>query len=257
MTQLTLLTKAHNADHVRQIEGLLKASFKDLNVEAEIVGVVADRWVQLALSGEDEAIATNYIRREIGLCPASLESVERFATLKGYITHLGKNPDSLQVDIGVFQPEPFYATVPLRYLQATLVDGRKLALKKIAELFGFCENLPLNVKVTMVDRAEKRMEAELATMQLERFTVWQESLLDRLIVLGEPLHVVKRTLNYTGLNRDIIGIEPLGIFEHALTCKLGTDAAGLITQVGRHFKNARFVVFNPRKIREFLGTKTE
>jgi hypothetical protein len=44
----------------------------------------------------------------------------------------------------------------------------------------------------------------------------------------------------------------MGMFEHALTCKLGTDAAGLISKIGRKLRNARFTVFNPRKIRKFL-----
>jgi hypothetical protein len=45
----------------------------------------------------------------------------------------------------------------------------------------------------------------------------------------------------------------LGLFEHALVCKLGTDAVGLISKVGRGLRNARFVVFSPRKIRGFLA----
>jgi hypothetical protein len=249
MTQLTLLTKAYNAYQLKQVDRLLKAKFEGLNVEAKIEGVAADKWVQLALSGEDEAIATSYIRKEIGFCPTSMENVERFAKLKGYIVELGKSPDELHLDIGVFQPETAHVTI-----QAELADGRRLALKKIAELFGFCEGLPLDVNVTVVNRVEKSMEAELATRQIKRFTFWQESLLDRLIVLRSPLHEVKKMLNFTGLNRDIIGIESLGLFEHALTCKLGTDAAGLISQVGRNLRNARFAVFNPRRIRNILGT---
>ena len=252
MTQLTLLTKAYNASQLKQIDRLLKVNFEGLDVEAKVAGVATERWVQVSLSGEDEAIATNYIRREFGFCPVSLENVERFATLKGYIANLGKSPDALLIDVGVFQPETVYATIPLHHLQATLLDGMKLTLKKIAELFGFFEDLPVNVKVTVVDREKKLMEAELATGQMELFTVWQESFLDRLIVLGSPLHEVKKMLSYTGLNRDVIGIEPLGMFEHALTCKLGTDATGLISQVGRNLRNARFVVFNPRRIREIL-----
>jgi hypothetical protein len=62
-------------------------------------------------------------------------------------------------------------------------------------------------------------------------------------------------LEYAKLNRDVISVEPLGMFEHALTCKLGTDAAGLISKIGRILKNARFAVFNPRKISGFLELK--
>jgi hypothetical protein len=250
MTQLTLLTKAYRSSQLRQIDGLLKANFEGLDVNMELA-VVADRWVQVSLSGEDETIATNFIRKEIGLCPVALDNVAKYATLKGYVKELGKNPDMVRIDVGIVQPEAIPATVPLSHLQAALVDGRKFALKKISELFGFCNNLPLLVKVTLVDRVKKSVDAELATAQLESFASWRESLLDRLIVLGAPLHEVKKTLDYAGLNRDIVNIESLGLFEHALTCKLGTDAAGLIRQIGGDLRDARFVVFNPRKIRSF------
>jgi hypothetical protein len=59
-------------------------------------------------------------------------------------------------------------------------------------------------------------------------------------------------LRYTGLDRDIVSIESLGMFEHALTCKLGTDAAGLISEIGKNMGNVRFQVFNPRNIKEAL-----
>jgi len=252
MTELTLLTKTYNVNQWKQIDRMLKLQFEGLDVEAKVAAAAAGRWVQVSLSGDDEAVATNYMRKEFGFCPASLENVNKYSTLKGYIVNLGKSPDTLFVDVGVFQPQIVYAAVPLRHLQAMLVDGRKLALKKIAELFGFCEDLPINVKVTTLDMEKKLVEAELATEQLERFKAWQESLLDKLIVLGASLKEVKRMLNYTGLDRDVISIEPLGMFEHALTCKLGTDAAGLISQVGRNLRNSRFVVFNPRKIKESL-----
>jgi hypothetical protein len=45
----------------------------------------------------------------------------------------------------------------------------------------------------------------------------------------------------------------LGLFEQVLTCKLGTDAAGLIPRIGRYMRNARFFVYNPKKLVSFLG----
>ncbi len=252
MTKLTLLTRACNTRQLNQIEKLLKLNLEGLDVNVKVESVVANSWVQVKLEGEDEAIATSYVRREFGICPESFGRVERFANLRGYLLSLPKSPDALHVDIGVFEPETVFASLPLLHLQATLVDGRKLALRKIVELFGFCQDLPLNLKIVEVKTAEQQIEAELATAQLAKFTNWRESLLDRLIVLGAPLHEIKKTLNYTGLRRDIIDIEQLGMFEHALTCKLGTDAAGLIPQVGKSLKNARFAVFNPRKINGFL-----
>jgi len=45
----------------------------------------------------------------------------------------------------------------------------------------------------------------------------------------------------------------LGLFEHAIVCKLGTDAAGLIPKIGKKLWSAKFSVFSPKRIIEFLG----
>jgi hypothetical protein len=242
---------------LNQIDKSLKLSFEGLDVEAKIVGIAADRWVQIALAGEDEGIAVNYITKEIGVCPTNFENLKEISTLKGYVIDFEKNREELSIDVGVFQPNILHATIPLRYLQAQLVDGRKIALRKIAELFGFCEDLPISINVVRVNKEESHVEAELSTRQVEKYEVWQESLLDRLLVLGSSLYEVKRTLEHAELNRDVISVEPLGMFEHALTCKLGTDAAGLIPKIGRELKKAKFAVFSPRKISEFLELKQD
>lgn len=255
MTHLMLLTKSLRADQIRHISGLLEASFESLDVETKLAVSPANRWVQVTLSGKDETVATSYLREKFGFCPVSLENVERFATLKGYIES-GKGSEELQVDVGVFRPETVFTTVSLCYLQAKLVDGRKLALKRIVELFGFFYGVPLTLKIVRVDRVQKKIEAELAPEQHARLTAWQESLLERLILLGSPLQMVKKALRHTGLSRDIISVESLGVFEHVLTCKLGTDAAGVIPLIGRRLRPARFFVFSPRKIREILGSQT-
>jgi hypothetical protein len=43
------------------------------------------------------------------------------------------------------------------------------------------------------------------------------------------------------------------MFEHAVVCKLGTDAAGLIPKLGRILGRAVLSVFNPRRILGLLG----
>jgi len=254
MTTLTLLAKAHKTNQLNQIGDALNLSLEGLDVETKILGTVAGKWVQIAIAGEDEGIATSYIAKEIGLCPTNLEGIKKNSPLKGYIMDFGKSREALVVDVGVFHPKTVHATVPLHHLQAQLLDGRKVALEKISELFGFCNDLPLNVKVVSVNEEQNHIEADLSTWQVEKYSVWQRALLDRLIVLGSTLNEVKDALEYAKLNRDIIDVESLGMFEHSLTCKLGTDAAGLIPKIGRILKNARFAVFNPKRLRRFLET---
>jgi hypothetical protein len=253
MTTLTLLVKISSHNRLEQIGKTLKLAFEDLDAEAKILSTVADRWVQVALTGEDEEIATNYVIEEIGVCPSNFENIRKVSKLKGYIRDFKKNRRELLVDVGVFQPKIVYATIPLSCLQAQLMDGRKVALGKLVELYGFCEDLPLNVKVSRLNEDENLIEAELSSEQVRKYMVWRESLLDRLLVLGPSLYEINMTLEHAQLNRDVIDVEPLGTFEHALTCKLGTDAAGLIPKIGRTLKNAKFSVFNPKKVRKFLA----
>jgi hypothetical protein len=251
MATLTLLTKASFPKPLEQIENKLNAAFEGLDVEFQILRSSVNGWVQISVSGEDETIAKNFIAKEIGICPQTIDAIKDATELKGYITRLKESKEALIVDVGVFEPKTAWANVPLAGLQAKLAGGMQVDLKKIAELYGFSDGFPVNIKVTST--SEGNIGAELSESQVEKFTGWRDSLLDRLIILRSPLDDVEKTLERTGLSRDVILVESLGMFEHVLTCKLGTDAAGLISRIGRYMRNARFAVINPKKILKFLS----
>lgn len=253
MTVLTLLVKSRGDAQLKQVNELLKAEFENLDLDFKVLGAPVNKWVQVSLSGEDEVIATNYINKEIGTCPVSIKRVEKSSDLRGYVTKLDTVKNELTVDVGVFEPKIISAIVPLAFLQAELADGKKLDLKKIAEAYGLHENLPLTIKVTALAGEGEQLQAELSTAQLEKMRLWQQSLLDRLIVLGATVGDVESVLKRTRLDRDVIDVERLGLFESALTCKLGTDAAGLIPRMGRYMRHAVFVVFNPKESFRLIG----
>lgn len=245
MTALTLLTKAYGANQLQQIDEALKLTFQGLAVETKILGTIADGWVHIELTGEDEKIATNYLIKEIGVCPRTLRNLKKSSTLKGYLSNL--NAQELLVDIGVFEPKIIPAVISTQRLQAQLMAGTPVPHGKLAELLGFCKGLPLNVKITKLSEAESYIEAELSSKQIANYALWRESLLDRLIVLGVSFNEVKKALAHAKLYRDVIDVEPLGLLEYALTCKLGTGAAGLIPKIGRILKGATFAVFDAKK----------
>ncbi|HYA77901.1 MAG TPA: DUF2110 family protein [Verrucomicrobiae bacterium] len=248
MTTLTLLVKASNHGQLKQIDDLLKSEFENLDLEVKVLGNPVNRWIQVSLLGEDEVIATSFINKEIGTCPVNIKNIHKFSVLKGYISKVDTEKQELKVDVGVFEPKIIQAIIPLAYLQAQLADGRKVDLKKISEVYGFHPNLPISVKaISLNDGEDNLLQAELSTAQIEKIRLWQQSLLDRLIILSASLSQIETVLERTRLTRDIIGTEALGLFEHALTCKLGTDAAGLIPKIGRYMKNSVFIVFSPKK----------
>jgi len=251
-----LSVKVRNNFYFKQVDKFLKSILEGLKVKTEICRVTSRGWVQIAVSGEDEKAALRYLAGEVGLCPTSTEDVEKFSMIKGYIIDIDKSKDKLQVDIGVSSPKIIDATISLQHLQAQLIDGRKAALKKIAQLFGFCKNLPLTIKISGVDEENDYIEAMLSEKQLIQYRNWTKSLLDRLIIVGTSAYDLRLTLKRTGLNRDIVKIEPLGLFEQAIVCHLGTDAVGLIPKIGRSLPDATFSVFNPKRVLEFLNYAT-
>jgi hypothetical protein len=248
LTTLTLLAKIYNSHQLRELEGTLTELFEDLNVEAVMKGTAAGKWVQLEVSGEDEPVATKMLEREAGFCPVDLANVKKFSTHKGYIVGLNKAKEELQLDIGVYEPKTVYASVPLTHLQDKVAGGKKVPLKKLAETWGLCDNMPLNLKVLEVDAEAGKVKAELVAGQIKKFADWKDSLLDRLIVVGASKRELNEAVDQEGLGRDVINVEALGMFEYAMVCKLGTDAAGLIGRLGRRLRKAQFSVFNPKKI---------
>ena len=226
---------------------------RGLKVKTNMLKTDSLGWVHVSISGEDENVAIRYLADRIGLCPVGLEEVKKYSTLKGYVTDPSKSKNALWVDIGVSSPSHVDAAVSLNQLQAQLGDGRKIALGRMAELFGFRENLPFSIRVTGTDPEKKVIEAELSEKQQKQYADWTRSLLDRLLVLGASRGEVMSAIRRAEFDRDIVKVESLGMFEHAVSCKLGTDAAGLIPNMGKNLRKAVFSVFNPRKILELFG----
>jgi hypothetical protein len=254
MTNLTLLVKASNLGQVKQIDELLKTQFEELDVEVKVLTSTANRWVQVSLSGEDEAIATSYINKKIGTCPTNLENAKNLPLLKGFVEKIDFNRQELLVDVGIFEPKMVPAIIPVARLQAQLVNGKLVDLKKIAEMYSLAERLPLSIKpISSMTEEPEGLQAELALEQVEKLNSWQQSLLDRLIILGASKEKIDEVLERTRLNRDVIDVETLGMFEYALTCKLGTYAAGLVGIMGRYLRNSVFVVFSAKKSLELLS----
>jgi hypothetical protein len=253
MKTLTLLTKINSRRQMKQLDQILKAEFEGLEVDTKILGTVGERWAQLALVGEDENIATSYILKEIGVCPTNIEKISGIPVLKGFIGDFEQGAEALSVDVGILKPKVIRATLSLDHLQTSLLEGKKMGLERIVKLFGLCPGLPINIRTVRFNEERALIEAELAEEQKHIYCNWLESLLDRLIVLGSPLSEIINTLKHSKLERDIIDVEPLGIFEHVLICKLGTDAAGLVPRIGRKLRKAKFAVFNPKRLRKVLA----
>ena len=250
---MILQTRIYRDFQLMFVEKKLKAMLEGLDVKVVIRGTHGRGWVEAFVSGQDEKVALRFLRDNVGLCPSSVGEIHRFSVVGGFVAGRAESRNELRLDVGFVFPSVIDAMIPLRRLQAQLVDGRKMALSTLVDLFSLCENMPVQVRMLRVDSVAKYLEAELSEKQLEQFTGWVRSMLDRLLVFGCSSDEVRGAVITSELDRDIVGVESLGMFENAIVCKLGTDAVGLVPKIGRVLRNSTLSVFSPRKIVELLG----
>jgi len=251
---VTLLEKAYGHFSAQSFEPLLKSLCKGLRVQVKVKGKTAQEWVQVEVNGEDESVSLQLLNSEFGLSPNNAENVEKFSVLRGRIVDSGKTAAELRVDVGVFAPKVVYAKVPLQSLQAQIADGKRLPLQRLTQLFCLLEYVPLHVKIVDFDLKveNEAFLAELSERQLALFSDWLRSSLDRLVILGAQHSNVEYAVEASRHTRDVVKIESLGWLEHAIVCKLGTDAVGLIPAIGRFLRTATLAPFSPRKIRQIV-----
>ena len=257
MVKLTLLEKIYGPmkeDCFGLFQEFLSSVSSGLESKAEIIDMTRRNWIQVDVSGSDSIVLTNYLAQKSGLATTSFEKLTPSTELKGRIVDSGKVGYGLYIDVGIASPEDVDALIPLHVLRKQLVEGEKLSTRKIIEAYCLYDNLPIRISLTKV-APENKLEAEFSNEQLQVFNNWLHSGLDRVITLGASVDMLENALEESGSTRDVVKIENLGFLEHALLCKLGTDAPGIIHQLGRSLPRIPLHSFSPKKIREL--TKNE
>jgi hypothetical protein len=251
---VVLLQKAYGYLPAEGIEPLLKSLCKGLKIHVKVNGATEQGWIYVDVEGEDQSIALQLINKGFGLAPNNADNVEKFSVLCGKIIDSKKTVTELNVDIGVFTPKVVYARIPLEALQAQLVDGKKIPIYQLNELFCLLDYMPLHVKIvnTEWDIEGGAFLAELSEHQLVFFTNWLRSMVDRLVITGAKSNDVEHAVEASRHFRDVIKIESLGWLEHAVVCKLGTDAVGLIPAIGRFLRTATLAPFSPRRVKQIV-----
>jgi hypothetical protein len=254
MPIVTLLEKVYGPFHVGIFEPVFSSLCKGLRVQTKVVGKTENNWVKIDVSGEDEAVALRYLDQKFGIAIASVDEVKKFSTFKGKIISHEKNGEiGLFVDFGLSSPQFYGAFISLMTLKAQAVEGKDLQLEQILDSFCLYENLPLEIKIVETLNSEiKWVKAEFSEKQLSLFGEWLNDYVDRLIVIGAPRSRVKHAISQSTHLRDIISIDSLGLLEHAIVFKLGTDAVGLIPKFGKLLSTANLTSFSPRKIQRLF-----
>jgi hypothetical protein len=235
MEEVVILEKVYgDRSGFLKLDRKLKALLGDLEVEWKL-SAVKKNWVKVSLSGEDEEVSANVVRGEFGEVPYSLRAVEEGGTYRGRFVDLGKVGYGAYVDLGIFSPRPKDALLPLYYLKEHFGG---IPVREMIPRFGWVDNLPVEVRVRKVEFGTREVEVEFSDSQLKRLNSWLNDGYDKLFIAGTVSENVERALIRTGHGRDVKRIEELGLMETLLVLKKGTEAPGIIREIGPHIKGA-------------------
>ncbi|NJE04047.1 DUF2110 family protein [Thermococcus sp. MV11] len=233
MEEVVILEKVYgDRSGFLKLDRKLRALLGDLEVEWKL-STVKKNWVKVSLSGEDEEISANLVREEFGEVPYSLKNVEEGKTYRGRFIDLGKVGYGAYVDIGIFRPRPKDALLPLYYLKRAFGE---IPVRELIAKMGWVDNLPVEVVVTDVEFGAREVELAFSDAQLKRINSWLNDGHDKLFIAGTVSENVEKALIRTGHGRDVKRIEELGLMETLLILKKGTQAPGIIKEIGPHLK---------------------
>ncbi len=233
MKEVVILEKVYgDRSGFLKLDRKLNALLGELEVEWKL-SAVKKNWVKVSFKGEDEEISANLVREEFGEVPYSLKAVEEGKNYRGRFIDLGKVGYGVYVDIGIFRPRPKDALLPLYYLKETFGE---MPVREMIAKFGWVDNLPVEVTVTGVEFGAREVELAFSKDQLKRIKRWLEDGHDKLFIAGTVSENVEKGLIQTGHGRDVKRIEELGLMETLLVLKKGTQAPGIIKEIGPQLK---------------------
>ena len=222
---------------------------KELDVEIKRIDFISGDWLFVEYNGEDNEIFTELLRRDHGFIPIELTKVKLGETYRGFIIGNEDRGRGIRIDIGIISPRLSYGLYPLHRIRDQLAEDKSESLKEITEKFCLHKGIPINVRIEEI-RKVKRISLSVTNEQESYLKDWDRYPFDRVVVIGAFDDQVKKAIKITRLAKDIIRIDPLSFTSSLLTCKLGTDAPGVISKLGQELRYAKLFSFIPRLKRE-------
>ncbi len=218
---------------------------KELDVEIKRIDFTSGDWIFVEYNGEDNEIFTELLRRDYGFIPVKFSKVKHGEIYRGFIIGDENRGRGIRIDIGIISPRLSYGLYPLHKIKDQLAEDKSESLKEITEKFCLHKGIPINVRIEEI-RNVKRISLSVTNEQESYLKDWDRYPFDRVVVIGAFNDQVRKAIKITRLDRDIIKIESLSFTSNILTCKLGTDAPGVISKLGQELRDAKLYSYIPR-----------
>ncbi len=195
------------------LESLVGNDLGDLDVEFT-VGLRDDEFPSVTITGEDAPVARNLLEEEWGAVTPHREPGETYVgTLESW------DDDGFVLDAGE----------PVRIPTEELGLGQGTPTQ-IRTRFGLVQHMPLRFVEGEEDEPNR-----LADVEHDRLYEWTRGT-DRVNVNSTTRAQIRATVNRSGHADDIVTVERLGLLEGSIICREGTDAPGLLADIGPYLE---------------------
>ena len=252
---LTLLQKIYGSNEVdacRIFRELLISSTSELDVKTVFLGKNVRNWIQVDVSGLESKVVEAYLDKQFGVAP-SFSDIHVPLVVKGKIVDSGRVGYGIYVDIGLSLESPLDVLVPLYKFRSHLIDGQKLSMRKIIDIFCLYDNLPLSIRLININEDKQQIWAEPSDSQIALFRRWLSTHLDRVLIFGAHHKQVRLALKKSRIQCYIAAIDTLGFLEYSLLCKPGTAAPGIIKTLGPYLPGIPLYAFSPKKAHSIIS----
>ena len=207
-----------------------------------------DKRFEVLIEGPETIFMVNLIKKEIGTIH-KFEAVKVGQELKGIMVDVGKVGFGIFVDCAVLNPGAD-VLLNLHTLRDQLCKGNSVSLPEIIKGYDFIENFPVYVKIKEIDSENNKLEGELAKTTLNLFNKITKENIQGIFASGVTKNQLKKAIIGKGHLRDIMSIERYGFFENIVLLKEGTNAVGIISQIGRFLRNCKLSAIRSDKIKK-------
>ena len=228
--------EAHLQKEFERLKGDLAASVK-------LDDFSRSGWARVAITGEDAEIMTELISNKFGLAASKPEDITVPGTHQTEI--IGINEANLQLEIGV-ESRNLRCMIPSTHLTAQLADGKAMQVKQLVDYYCLYPSVRISARVTST--FPHGLEAWLSDQYIANLTNWVTTGLDRILVFDCYKDEAEAAVLRAHLHRDVVAIESITLTLQSITCKLGTDAVGLIPKLGHVLRKQRLAPFLPKRI---------
>ena len=195
------------------LESLVENALGDLEVEFT-VGLRDDGFPSVTVTGEDAPVARNLLEEEWGAITPHREPGEVYVgTLESW------DDDGIVLDAG--------EDVRIPADELGLGEGTPA---QIRTRFGLVQHTPLRFLEGDADRPNRLADAER-----DRLYEWTRGT-GRVNANSTTRAQLRATVNRSGHADDIVTVERLGLLEGSIVCREGTDAPGLLADIGPHLE---------------------